>query len=251
LPELKRKEQDLITHYVEMIDNEAKILLSAVTDELTSRQLTKVKAHHLKGFITNKLLQHAEDNKSDLVAIASSNKSPIEGLIVGSVARKAAIASKLSVLFIKKPLGHTKPLTAVFATDHSPYSKRCLEEFIRWAPKGFARLVVTTVYPEPFARAMGSFDGNFKTDAGAWLHSELEDSNKEVCDRLKILGAACRSRVESGSVGDTLALVMKEEQADLLIVGAQGRGFMERMTLGSVSFDQVMKRPYSVLVLRV
>jgi nucleotide-binding universal stress UspA family protein len=251
VPALKRQEQDLIARYIEMVDDEAKSLLSTVQDNLKAQPFPKVIAHHLKGFVTNSLLKHAEDTHADLVAIASSNKGPIEGLLIGSVSRKTAIAAKISVLFVKKIKNQTKPLTVVFATDHSPYSMRCLEELKKWEPQGFGRIIVTTVYPEPFASALGSFDDNFKVDVSARLHAELENANLEVCKQLKTLGADCLSRVESGSVNDKLAQVMKEEQADLLIVGAQGRSFFERMTLGSVSFDQVMKRSYSVLVVRV
>ena len=40
------------------------------------------------------------------------------------------------------------------------------------------------------------------------------------------------------------------QNADLLVLGAQGHGFLERLTTGSVSLDQAVARPYSVIVMR-
>lgn len=38
---------------------------------------------------------------------------------------------------------------------------------------------------------------------------------------------------------------------ELLILGAQGHGFWERLTVGSVSFHQAIAESHSVLMLRV
>jgi hypothetical protein len=53
-----------------------------------------------------------------------------------------------------------------------------------------------------------------------------------------------------GEVNATLRELMRTEQADLLVLGAQGHGFLDRMRSGSVSFHQVVGESYSVLVLR-
>lgn len=248
---LQSQSPDLVTRYFEIIENEAKGLLTTVRSDLEQRGFKGTRTHHLQGFVTNQLLQHAQDTGASLLAVGSSGKGPIEAIMVGSVTRKAAIGSDRTLLVAKQPVNKSKPLKAVLATDHSPYAKRFIEEFGRLAPRGIGELVVTTVYPAEMIKAMSSVAGHFKADVGGWLRSELENANQKVCKQLSAIGATCKSRVESASnVSDKLADIMREEKADLLIVGAQGRGFIERMTVGSVALDQVMKRHYSVLVVR-
>jgi nucleotide-binding universal stress UspA family protein len=43
---------------------------------------------------------------------------------------------------------------------------------------------------------------------------------------------------------------MQETHSELLVLGSQGHGFMERIALGSTSLEQAIKQPYSVLVVR-
>jgi hypothetical protein len=43
---------------------------------------------------------------------------------------------------------------------------------------------------------------------------------------------------------------MLDTKSDLLVLGAQGHGFLARLRMGSKSFHQVVSERYSVLVLR-
>jgi nucleotide-binding universal stress UspA family protein len=54
----------------------------------------------------------------------------------------------------------------------------------------------------------------------------------------------------NASVNDAIKQTMQEFNAQLLIVGAHGHGFFERMMLGSIALHQVVAEPHSVLVLR-
>jgi hypothetical protein len=44
---------------------------------------------------------------------------------------------------------------------------------------------------------------------------------------------------------------MEESGATLVVLGAQGHGFLERVTAGSVSYAQAVKGKYDTLMLRV
>lgn len=195
-------------------------------------------------------MAHAAEAKSDLLALGSSGKGPMEGALLGSVGRKALVSAGCSVLIARSCRPRKDGLTVVFATDHSAYAKRCLDTFVSRRPQGVARAVVTTVYPDQLIGAMSAVMSNFKADITSWVRGGLEKENAAAVSSLARLGIPCTSRVEAGSVGDTLERVMKEEQADVLVLGAQRRGFVDRVLIGSVSLDQALRRPYSVLVVR-
>lgn len=250
LPQLEGGRPDLIARYLKMQEEEAQALLAQGEAELKQRGLS-CRTKLLVGLSANRIIAHARESGGDLLALGSTGKGPIESVIVGSVGRKALISAQCSVLIAKKSVAADRPLTVVCATDHSAYANRCMEKLLTWRPKGIGRAVITTVYPEQLLKAMSSVMENFKADVSTWVRAELERNNAQLIQKLAPLGADFKSRVESGQVGDTLERVMKEEQADLLVLGAQGHGFIERVTMGGVSLDQALRRPYSVLVLRV
>lgn len=249
LPYLEQTRADLIANYMKMQEDEAKSILVAGQKDLKQIGLEST-TKLLTGFSANRIVAHAEQTGADLLAIGSTGKGPVQAALVGSVCRKALVSAPCSILVAKKPVEPGRPLTVVFATDHSAYANRCLEKFVAWRPQGIGRVVVTTVYQEQLVKAMSSVIDHFKADVASWVRGELERSNAQLIQKLSSVIANCKSRVESGAVGDALEKVMKEEAADLLVVGAQGHGFLERVMIGSISLDQAIRRPYSTLVIR-
>lgn len=250
LPATDSSNVDLIARYIKMQDEEAEKLTKNGQAELNSLGLD-CRTQVLVGASANRIINHAKDSQADLLVLGSSGKGRIESLLAGSVTRKALISSPCSVLIAKTKIDPpTRPLTVVFATDHSEYSQRCVDKFISWSPRGIGRAVVTTVYPEQLLQAMSSIMPNFKSDVADWVKKELNANNDKVVQKISKLDIPCTSRVESGAVSDVLAKVMESENADLLVLGAQGHGFLERLTIGSIALEQGLRRPYSCLIVR-
>ncbi len=241
---------DAISFYLKMQEDNAKELLASTWSDMKARDFANVSSHLIHGLMSNKLLDYCTETGADVLALASSDKGSVEGVLIGSVTRKAVISARCSILISKRPVVSGRALNVVLATDHSVYANKCIDEFIRWAPQGIGKMTVLTVFPEQLVKLMTSVIENFKADAAGWVRAELERSNQEVIRRLGSLGIERRSLVESGAVVDTLERVMKDEGADLLVLGAQGHGFVERLTLGSVSLDLAVRKPYSILVVR-
>ena len=213
----------------------------------------KVRSKILGGLTGNALIRHATDTAADLLVIGSSGKNALERTLVGSVSRKVVVSAPISVLIGKQKESVVKPQTVVLATDHSDYANRCMEKLLSWKPQALARVVVVTVYSEQQLKAMGAAMEHFKSDISSWIKDGLVKSNDALV--AKVQGALpnliVSSRVESGEISEVLESVMKMERADLLVLGAQGKGFLDRLTLGSVSLDQALRCNYSVLVMRV
>jgi nucleotide-binding universal stress UspA family protein len=195
-------------------------------------------------------MKYADHVRARLIAVGSSGKSPLRSFFMGSVGRGILIGAYQSILIARGGSAERGPVRAVLATDHSPYANRCIEALLRLAPRGISHLTVVTVFPKDKMEALLPFLPDFVLDPAEWVEQGLERRNREVIEKLKPLGCDAASRVEDGEVHDSLRKVMKDARADLLIPGAQGHGFVERVTLGSVSFHEAMSEPHSVLVLR-
>jgi nucleotide-binding universal stress UspA family protein len=226
--------------YFRAVENEARSALKFLKENAERQGMNDCETQLLYGNISNQLLDFADATETDLLAVGSFGKSPLEGILIGSVGRKAVINSKHSVLIAKESYRGGSDLSVVLATDHSPYANQWLEKFIKLAPQGIKHLTVLSVLPEVM----------FRTDIGPWIREGLTTANDRAAEKLKGLSPDIKTRVEIGMVSETIARVMQETHSELLVLGSQGHGFMERIALGSTSLEQAIKQPYSVLVVR-
>jgi nucleotide-binding universal stress UspA family protein len=216
---------------VTMIDEMEEAGKKALHDAAASMSDCATEERMVQGDPLRNMLDLAETSHFDLMVVGSQNRSSLEKVLLGSVTRGLLNKSVHSFLVGKAYGSAAGPVTAVFATDHSDYCDRCAELLMELKPQGISRLVVLTV---------------FDSDAPS---VELEESTRRVAEQLRGV-APTLSKVVEGDVDDGIAQTMVDESADLLIIGGQGHGFLERLRSGSTSWDQVEKRDYSVLVLR-
>jgi nucleotide-binding universal stress UspA family protein len=208
------------------------------------------------GHPVEKILWEAEEYRADLVAVNASNHGELQALFTGSVARALVAGASQSVL-ICRPTQKTGPLHVILATDHSEYMNTCIQTFMQLAPRGIGHLTVLTVYPE---RPAYSYDDLapkivYVEGISEATRGKMQELSEKVIARLKgKIGSADTvfdSKIVPGKVSEMITKTMLETGADLLIIGAKGHSMIERIVLGSVSFDQAIKpHPYSVLMLR-
>jgi Universal stress protein UspA and related nucleotide-binding proteins len=211
------------------------------------------------GPAAQELIDHADRTGASLIAVGSSGKGPVRALLAGSVSRALVVGAHQSVLIARSGKseeapaaeGDNPPLRVVLATDHSAYMDRCIPRLLDLAPRGIAHLTVVTCYPRESARSVRHLLPEFIQDPAELIWRRLEERNECVIQQLAPLGCTFDHRVVDARPDDGIRTVMAETGADLLIVGAQGHGFFERLTLGSTSFHHAIAEPYSVLVLRV
>lgn len=196
------------------------------------------------------LLHYADHVNAALIAVGSSGKSAVGSFFTGSVGRGLVIGAHQSVLIARDTDRRSGPVRAVLATDHSPFATRCLDTLLTLAPQGISHLTVMTAYPKHAIEGMQPFLPDFVLDPTQWIEQGLARRNAEVAAKLSPLGCVFDSRVVDGDVHDAIQQVMHDTKADLLILGAQGHGFVDRLTLGSVSFREALAEPHSVLMLR-
>jgi hypothetical protein len=184
--------------------------------------------------------------------VATHPRSLWSPSFVGSVSRSLAISCDASVLIAKGKIPEGRKLKAVLATDHSDYSTRWIDRFLQMKPAGIGEIQVVTAYDiddheaEILHRNLPSLGGLVDT----WIEDRLCDRNCELIDKLTEAGYRAKCRVVKGDANDVIRRTMQDAQADLLIVGAQGHGFLERVLIGSVSLHQAVYEPYPGLIVR-
>jgi nucleotide-binding universal stress UspA family protein len=198
------------------------------------------------------LMEVADSEKADLVAVGTEPKGKIGALFVGGVGRTLTIAAHQSVLVAKNPVPETGPLRIVLAADHSEYGNRCIDRFLAMRPKGVERITVASAYRVSDFEA-SILRTNLPMLGGQveeWLEEELTKRCKQIVDKLVRHGYQADHTVLPGHPNDVLRQVMTENKADLLVLGARGHGFLDRLLIGSISLHQVVAEPHSVLVIR-
>lgn len=203
------------------------------------------------GSISGLLLTEASAESVDLIAMHRRDLSRLERLFLGSITRAALLGFGRSVLITKGDLPATGPIHAVFGLDHSQYCMKSLEVLERFHLQGMKKITFVSAYemhylsdPEILVPA------DAKEDRQRWV-AELEEKSRAVCDKFTRLGVECDMTIEEGPAVKVLGNAMSATGADLLILGAQGHGFLEQLVIGSVSLHMAAATPYSVLVLRV
>ncbi len=207
----------------------------------------------LQGQASARLLELAEERQVDLLALGGTRKGTLQAFFVGSVARAALTSAKQSLLIAYTPPPPDAPLHAVLATDHSEYNYRCIDQLLRFAPRNLKRIAITTAFDldTETLELLTRHAPAVKESGVEWIIEQLHERNRQVCERLRPLRAACESVVVEGLPIPSIREAMNQTQSQLLILGAKGHGLIERLSLGSVSYHFAVGERANLLLLRV
>ena len=193
------------------------------------------------------LIEYADMHHCDLIVVACTTKGYYSSLFFGSVAKGLVTGAKQSLLITKNEHAPSGKVDAVVATDHSPYMDRCLAWLENAKPSGFNHLTTLAAYDSSLVEAIVAYD----PDSAAEVSIEhTTEATVQVASRLAPLAQQTAGIVKSMPVDQAIRSAMDESKSELLIMGAQGHGFFERLMIGSKSFHQVVAEPHSILVVR-
>jgi nucleotide-binding universal stress UspA family protein len=245
------KTNDLLAQFLKLQEKEGQEWLDKATSLAREYELPAVTAMKYGSTVANRLIELAGEAQADLLAIGSRDESAFGKLLIGSVGRKLVTSSPHSLCVVRTELAHNEePFDAVFATDHSDYASRCVDTLLKLAPRGLRRLTIMTAYPREMVRSMRGMMPHVPSHLSEWLETHLQEENKKIAARLSSLGCEIQSRVMASEPDSAIDTTMQETGSQLLIMGAQGRGFLERLTTGSHTFRQAVAGKHSVLILR-
>ena len=239
------------TDYVSQTDSAAH---RAVAQAVESLEADGIKAESvvLFGAVVPVLLREASELKAELLVVNSVVRGKWMSAILGSVSNSLTNESESSVLVSKGESIPEGPLKAVFATDHSEYATRALEEFLKMAPMGLQQIHILTVYDidELETKMVLRSLPDLQIDMKEWVAEQLTEKCQALATRLGESGYDVTFSVVAGDVNEQISNTMNEQAASLLILGAQGHGLIERVFTGSVALHQVVSEPYPVLLIR-
>ena len=198
------------------------------------------------------VLDRATQLNADLIALASTRKGALMTMFTGSMSRSILTTSRIPVLVAKEGVKESGPISAVLATDHSPYAERAVDQFLKFAPRGVSDIHVVTAYDvsDKEAAMLQANLPSLDSHLDQWIEGKLREKSETLVGKLSQHGYQATYSLIQGNPNKVLSEEMKRTGAELMIMGAQGHGFLDRLFVGSVSFNQVVGEPYSVFVLR-
>jgi nucleotide-binding universal stress UspA family protein len=199
------------------------------------------------------LLRIAQQEQADLVVVGNNRRSRLDDILLGSTARAIVRACPQHVLVARSKGAEALDPVVVFATDDSPEAKRCLDEFIRLAPKWTSRVYVLTVNEIDSGAAAMLVRGlpHFKRTAEDWIANGLREEAESQCVRLREAGfEAVPLVVEGGNAALAIADACDTVGASLIVVASSPRGFWDRWLNGSVTESLFENDSRSLLILR-
>ncbi|MGV3615117.1 MAG: universal stress protein [Fimbriimonas sp.] len=210
------------------------------------------KERRVMGTPSTTILEIAEDEAADLVAIGSRRRGPLGSAFLGSIGRALAISGESSFLIGRGGTAVRGSVRAVFATDHSPYADRCLDLLLELNPAGLSDIhfvFATELDQDVLSAALGSEVPDERSLDE--LQTAVRMKGETLVQRTLESGRNADYRIVDDYASDGLRIAMYETRSDILILGSRGHGFLERLVIGSLSLHMVVAEPFSVLVLRL
>jgi nucleotide-binding universal stress UspA family protein len=210
------------------------------------------------------LVEAATEWDAELIGVGARGIGPFKKLLVGSVSMSVAQQAPVPVYVARTPRQRPpgEPMRILLACDAPELGRTASETLHRfhWAPgtKGHVVSVIESMFvghvPEWLEEKARSADT--EAISQVWVHEhEAERKAKAVelqnlCQGLPAPFAESAPIVREGNAAEQILQVIAEEQIDLCVVGAHGKGLWERLVMGSTSEKVLTHAPCSVMVVR-
>lgn len=195
----------------------------------------------------------------DLVVMGSRGENALAAVILGSVARKMLSHSHASVLLARSYRDSTPQqsanriesktkLNAVLTTDDSQGSLAAIEFTKSLGLQAFDTLTAFSV--EPLIMINTVYD---PVITPIEIQPSEADAAQIADKAATALSGSAHTVLSSHDIGRPGSLICDKAHAldaDLVIIGASGHGAIDRLLLGSVSYEVATTAPCSVLVVR-
>lgn len=206
------------------------------------------KSHVLDGSPAEIVASFVREHDVDLVVLATAGRTGIERFALGSVAERIVRNSPCSVLVARdQPASWERVARVLVASDFSDMSSRAVTAAADLARPYGAELVLLHVLEDaaqPTGRALQRIG---IVDMRERMHKETEQMLEKA--RAAIVPALrSRSVVREGTPARTIAAVVKELAADIVVIATHSRTGLLRFVLGSTAERTVRLAPCSVLV---
>ncbi len=198
----------------------------------------------LDGDVATAILDFAHKKEIDLIVLGTHGRGALQKALLGSVAERVFRHSPVPVLTLGPALTRAaldNPVREILvAADFTPASRRAVHYAAGLAQTHQARLTLLHILDPGQLRHV--------PDRAAVEHG-IEMRLAELLGRRKE-GIHCSTRIEAGGITQRILEVVREEAADLLVMGVRSSsGVLDRLVIPH-AYDIVRQSPCPVLTLR-
>ena len=230
--------------------------LKKVTEQLAALKLTGT-AREEEGNVAPTILKRAPKHNG-LLVVGSQGLGALDRFTLGSVSTKLVQQATCPVLVVKS---ESVPLRRIaLATDGSNASAKALEFVLtkfqpnRPASKGRPVPIHVSVIHVILRRPLAPIDIGTTIPWTKQRRLKVKEESRKLLDqtvqKLSEAGFRAKSVSRLGNPDEQIMEVASKQQADLIVMGAQGLGALDRFFLGSVSTRVVQYANGAVLVVR-
>jgi nucleotide-binding universal stress UspA family protein len=223
--------------------------LGELAEELESRGIRVAESSVGVGPGAATILRRAQEIDADLIVLGAGDHPQADSFRVGPTTAAVMLHAHQPVFAARpgEPPPHFENILC--PVDHSPASRRGLNNAIQLARRLKSRLLVLSIVPPvPWAAPvgeMGSVESNPIQHEVAW---------KEEFDRFLVgadfTGVNWSRELCKGVVAREITAAAREHTADTIIMGSTGRTGLSRMLMGSVTSRVLRQMPCSVLTVK-
>ncbi len=205
------------------------------------------------GDAAKEIRQEAERLPADLLILGTHGRSGFERLFLGSVSEKVLRSTRVPVLTIPPPVREPGPpvyKTILCPLEFSEASSRAFEYALSLAQEADARLILLHAIEDVLGHAGAEFLGpvsvseyyrHIEQDAIARLKAVVPDAAR--------VWSRPDERVVKGRAYEEILKVVAEEGVDLVVMGVQGKGALNRLVFGSTAHRVIREAVCPVLTL--
>ncbi len=249
------------TNYAELYE-QLKAHTSKVASEAEARLKTRgfsVRVELREGDPGQELLDVADAFKADLVAIGSKGDNALTAMLLGSVARKLVSRSTCSVL-VAHPhdnqevrarvdqLRSRDKLRGVVAVEDPDSGQVLVDAIKRLAPQAFSHLEVVSADPPMYMPP--SMEGMMFIPPMELDLDRIQTIARQGAEAFTGLASEVHGTGMSGRPANVILDVAEQQDADVIILSAKRYGAIERILIGSVSYEVAHAAARSVLIVR-
>lgn len=241
------------TRYDEELETDRRKYVDSVADWLRSRTRLVVTGTVLAGDVREVLTDHIRLRSPDVVVMTTHGRSGLSRLWLGSTAMHLVRHVRVPLLLIRPEEEATREQAAqeirhvLVPLDARPESEQAIDNALEVAGNNCSLLLVHVLVPIVYIAPDAAIGAVYPSEAD--LLASAEKYLAEVKDRLHGRGIEVEARVEWDSFPAHAILELADRyQVDMIAMGTQRVGAVERVLLGSVADKVVRAAKVPVLV---
>jgi len=232
--------------------------------EVTAKELNEegIKATTASSYgdVAREIVKYANDNKIDLIVMATHGYSRAKQWMFGSITQKVLYGTSIPVLLIKSKSADASVEfnRILLPLDGSPFSESALPYAVELAKNTKKEVLLLHICEPPIVPSYGSRPisptwKKYRDDM--WSETEGLSTNylKNTMALLKKKKVKVKSRVikaQTSEVTKTIMQVAREENIDLIIMAARGRSGVSSWVYGSTANKIVDEFSKPILLIR-